>query len=267
MEDLKTFAAEALEDFAQFMPGTHQSPLGGSRFSISNCLPPNSMLGCYPGTFPGPAELPAYPQENFRNGVAHAEWYASGTADGPYPSFPRYVGTSGFSVAGADCLGYIGEVIKPPSFFTGNPSKRKRRVLFTRAQVHELEKRFELQRYLTAPEREHLATVTRLTPNQVKIWFQNHRYKMKKQGKQQDPKADLGQEAHRTCNNSVVPPHPGSYGFAGSLMEEKSLLGSPYPFPGLAPSTQSLSASPSSSADSQPGTKAAESRLAFGKPW
>uniref|UniRef100_A0A670IMG0 Homeobox domain-containing protein n=1 Tax=Podarcis muralis TaxID=64176 RepID=A0A670IMG0_PODMU len=48
------------------------------------------------------------------------------------------------------------------------------------------------------------ATVTRLTPNQVKIWFQNHRYKMKKQGKQQDPKADLGQEAHRTCNNSPL---------------------------------------------------------------
>uniref|UniRef100_A0A5F4W321 Homeobox domain-containing protein n=1 Tax=Callithrix jacchus TaxID=9483 RepID=A0A5F4W321_CALJA len=32
----------------------------------------------------------------------------------------------------------------------------------------------------TAPEREHLASLIRLTPTQVKIWFQNHRYKMKR---------------------------------------------------------------------------------------
>ncbi|KFP05592.1 Homeobox protein Nkx-2.2 [Calypte anna] len=35
-------------------------------------------------------------------------------------------------------------------------------------------------RYLSAPEREHLASLIRLTPTQVKIWFQNHRYKMKR---------------------------------------------------------------------------------------
>lgn len=44
----------------------------------------------------------------------------------------------------------------------------------------ELERRFQEQRYLSAPEREHLAGLIRLTPNQVKIWFQNHRYKMKR---------------------------------------------------------------------------------------
>uniref|UniRef100_A0A8C2Z8U8 NK2 homeobox 2b n=1 Tax=Cyclopterus lumpus TaxID=8103 RepID=A0A8C2Z8U8_CYCLU len=57
---------------------------------------------------------------------------------------------------------------------------RKRRVLFSKAQTFELERRFRLQRYLSAPEREHLARLIRLTPNQVKIWFQNHRYKMKR---------------------------------------------------------------------------------------
>ncbi|KAH7972593.1 hypothetical protein HPB52_013655 [Rhipicephalus sanguineus] len=36
------------------------------------------------------------------------------------------------------------------------------------------------QRYLSAPEREHLASIIRLTPTQVKIWFQNHRYKTKR---------------------------------------------------------------------------------------
>lgn len=59
---------------------------------------------------------------------------------------------------------------------TGNseqtPKKRKRRVLFSKAQTYELERRFRQQRYLSAPEREHLASIIRLTPTQVKIWFQ-----------------------------------------------------------------------------------------------
>lgn len=53
--------------------------------------------------------------------------------------------------------------------------RRKRRVLFTKAQTYELERRFRQQRYLSAPEREQLAMQIRLTPTQVKIWFQNHR--------------------------------------------------------------------------------------------
>ncbi|KAK0180423.1 hypothetical protein PV327_006066 [Microctonus hyperodae] len=58
--------------------------------------------------------------------------------------------------------------------------QRKRRVLFSKAQTYELERRFRQQRYLSAPEREHLASVICLTPTQVKIWFQNHRYKTKR---------------------------------------------------------------------------------------
>ncbi|XP_031212661.1 homeobox protein Nkx-2.8 [Mastomys coucha] len=62
-----------------------------------------------------------------------------------------------------------------------DPEKRKkRRVLFSKAQTLELERRFRQQRYLSAPEREHLARLLRLTPTQVKIWFQNHRYKLKR---------------------------------------------------------------------------------------
>ncbi|EFP07127.1 CRE-CEH-22 protein [Caenorhabditis remanei] len=63
---------------------------------------------------------------------------------------------------------------------TGKRKKRKRRVLFTKAQTYELERRFRTQKYLSAPEREALAMQIRLTPTQVKIWFQNHRYKTKK---------------------------------------------------------------------------------------
>ncbi|KAM8807124.1 homeobox protein Nkx-2.8 [Eudromia elegans] len=58
--------------------------------------------------------------------------------------------------------------------------KKKRRVLFSKAQTLELERRFRQQRYLSAPEREQLARLLSLTPTQVKIWFQNHRYKMKR---------------------------------------------------------------------------------------
>lgn len=61
------------------------------------------------------------------------------------------------------------------------PKKRKRRVLFSKAQTYELERRFRQQRYLSAPEREQLARIINLSPTQVKIWFQNHRYKYKKQ--------------------------------------------------------------------------------------
>lgn len=60
-------------------------------------------------------------------------------------------------------------------------SRRKPRVLFSQAQVFELERRFKQQRYLSAPEREHLASSLKLTSTQVKIWFQNRRYKCKRQ--------------------------------------------------------------------------------------
>lgn len=61
------------------------------------------------------------------------------------------------------------------------PKKRRPRALFSHAQVYELERRFAVQKYLTAHEREQLASVLHLTETQVKIWFQNRRYKSKRQ--------------------------------------------------------------------------------------
>lgn len=46
--------------------------------------------------------------------------------------------------------------------------------------MFELEQRFKQQRYLSAPEREILAQNLKLTSTQVKIWFQNRRYKNKR---------------------------------------------------------------------------------------
>uniref|UniRef100_A0A3B4V7H1 Homeobox domain-containing protein n=1 Tax=Seriola dumerili TaxID=41447 RepID=A0A3B4V7H1_SERDU len=67
--------------------------------------------------------------------------------------------------------------------------RRKPRVLFSQSQVSELERRFRQQRYLSAPEREHLAQILKLTSTQVKIWFQNRRYKCKRQ--RQDKSLEL----------------------------------------------------------------------------
>ncbi|XP_076273383.1 uncharacterized protein LOC143204591 [Rhynchophorus ferrugineus] len=79
----------------------------------------------------------------------------------------------------------------------GGTKKRKRRVLFSKAQTYELERRFRQQKYLSAPEREHLASIIRLTPTQVKIWFQNHRYKTKR--------AQHEKGLHDQQNNNPLP--------------------------------------------------------------
>ena len=51
-------------------------------------------------------------------------------------------------------------------------------------QVYALEQRFKSQKYLSAPEREQLSATIGLSATQVKIWFQNHRYKCKRQAKE-----------------------------------------------------------------------------------
>ncbi|ELT97082.1 hypothetical protein CAPTEDRAFT_79432, partial [Capitella teleta] len=67
--------------------------------------------------------------------------------------------------------------------------KKRSRAAFSHAQVFELERRFSHQRYLSAPERADLAQVLKLTETQVKIWFQNRRYKTKRKQLQQEQQA------------------------------------------------------------------------------
>ncbi|XP_037950204.1 homeobox protein Nkx-2.1 isoform X2 [Teleopsis dalmanni] len=115
-----------------------------------------------------------------------ATWYGS-TANDPRFAISRLMGGSANS--SMSHMGNMGGLAtcsvtdaKPLQFPL--TQRRKRRVLFTQAQVYELERRFKQQRYLSAPEREHLASLIHLTPTQVKIWFQNHRYKCKRQAKE-----------------------------------------------------------------------------------
>lgn len=60
-------------------------------------------------------------------------------------------------------------------------AKRRSRAAFSTAQVFQLERRFNAQQYLSGSERANLAEALKLTEAQVKIWFQNRRYKTKRQ--------------------------------------------------------------------------------------
>lgn len=61
-----------------------------------------------------------------------------------------------------------------------NQNKRKRswsRAVFSNLQRKGLERRFQLQKYITKPDRRQLAATLGLTDAQVKVWFQNRRMK------------------------------------------------------------------------------------------
>ncbi|KAM3861247.1 homeobox protein Nkx-2.4-like [Diretmus argenteus] len=175
------------------------SSLGpGGPYHMSHGVPQFSgaVGGFCSGGLSNVGDLPSY-QETVRSGGAAAAWY--GGPEPRYPGISRFMGSSsGMNVPGM-VGGLAGMDTAAKSLVTLHAApRRKRRVLFSQAQVYELERRFKQQKYLSAPEREHLAGMIHLTPTQVKIWFQNHRYKMKRQVKdkvsqqqQQDDGGDL----------------------------------------------------------------------------
>ncbi|CAH0550388.1 unnamed protein product [Brassicogethes aeneus] len=130
-------------------------------------------------------------------------WYQSSAADPRFAISRLMGGTAGSNMGhglntGMPGLGACAVSDSKPMQFP-LAQRRKRRVLFTQAQVYELERRFKQQKYLSAPEREHLASLIHLTPTQVKIWFQNHRYKCKRQAKE---KAMAEQNQHNQSSSS-----------------------------------------------------------------
>ncbi|KAM6914922.1 NK2 homeobox 4b [Xenentodon cancila] len=167
----------------------HHHHLSSSSSSSSAALGPGGPYHVAPGMpqFSGTVsgfcngDLPSY-QDTVRSGGGPTAWY--GTPESRYPAISRFMGAP----AGVNVPGMVGGLaaMEPAakSVVTLHAApRRKRRVLFSQAQVYELERRFKQQKYLSAPEREHLAGLIHLTPNQVKIWFQNHRYKLKRQAK------------------------------------------------------------------------------------
>lgn len=154
----------------------------------------HSAVGGYcNGNLGNMSELPPY-QDTMRNSASGPGWYGA-NPDPRFPAISRFMGpASGMNMSGMGGLGSLGDVSKNMAPLPSAP-RRKRRVLFSQAQVYELERRFKQQKYLSAPEREHLASMIHLTPTQVKIWFQNHRYKMKRQAKDKAAQQQLQQDS------------------------------------------------------------------------
>ncbi|KAM4695329.1 homeobox protein Nkx-2.4 [Discoglossus pictus] len=154
---------------------TYHMPHSVSQFSHG------AMGGYCNGSIGNMGDMTSY-QDTMRNSAAATGWYGA-NPDPRYSTISRFMGPStGMNMAGMGTLQGIAEAAKSMAPLHAAP-RRKRRVLFSQAQVYELERRFKQQKYLSAPEREHLASMIHLTPTQVKIWFQNHRYKMKRQAK------------------------------------------------------------------------------------
>jgi hypothetical protein len=52
-----------------------------------------------------------------------------------------------------------------------NENKKKARTIFTVRQIFELEKKFEVKKYLSPVERTEMATLLTVTETQIKIWY------------------------------------------------------------------------------------------------
>uniref|UniRef100_UPI00358F27C8 H2.0-like homeobox protein isoform X1 n=1 Tax=Myxine glutinosa TaxID=7769 RepID=UPI00358F27C8 len=150
---------------AAFQPGLQEVPVMGSGPSGSI----RSMPSHYQDAFPGEALL------------LHS----------PFSFFARHRKTPNCPYA------VLTKETMAPSF------KRKRswsRAVFSNLQRKGLEKRFEIQKYVTKPDRKQLAAMLGLTDAQVKVWFQNRRMKWRHSKEAQAQKDKDNQEKTRSEN-------------------------------------------------------------------
>ncbi|KAI6189390.1 Scarecrow [Aphelenchoides bicaudatus] len=121
-----------------------------------------------------------YPTSDFGGYQWPTQWGAG--ADPRFPAISRFsTSTMGLNSTVDTNSSAYGAL----NAFGSGSQRRKRRVLFSQPQVIELEQQFKIKKYLNANEREQLALRIGLKPTQVKIWFQNHRYKCKRQEREQ----------------------------------------------------------------------------------
>ncbi|TKR70428.1 hypothetical protein L596_022458 [Steinernema carpocapsae] len=195
-------AASAAAGFAA--GSAYRSAAANSGTAASGLSPPSAhataAFGANPYGFNGPfshgyqaaADFPSYMTTN-------PQWYGMGGS-----SISRFSGPVMGLNGGIDPSRAAMHGIQLPM----SGQRRKRRVLFSQAQVAALEHRFKQQKYLTATERDQLAAGIGLSATQVKIWFQNHRYKCKRQEKEKKMDGVISADESRSPDMSRSPsPH------------------------------------------------------------
>ncbi|XP_028393315.1 homeobox protein DBX1-like isoform X2 [Dendronephthya gigantea] len=88
------------------------------------------------------------------------------------------------------------------------PRRPWTRAVFSNLQRKGLEKRFQVQKYLTKGDRHQLASMLGLSDNQVKVWFQNRRMKWRQEEQNIDEspeKSELQTSNVATSSNSDLP--------------------------------------------------------------
>ncbi len=96
------------------------------------------------------------------------------------------------------------KIKKAPPDRTCSVGEKRPRTAFSSEQLSTLKREFEENRYLTEERRKNLADSLGLNENQIKIWFQNKRAKLKKSSGQ---KGELAQmlAAQGLYNHSTIP--------------------------------------------------------------
>nr|CAB3252623.1 Hex homeodomain protein [Phallusia mammillata] len=156
-------------------------------------VPPHHSIGYQPppvtysrtsGIYDAPGGIPGpYNPSPMQYGPSHYGGPPPPTHGPPasplYP-YPRHDYASWFLDRQA-AFSKVGRPMIWGSFVHRNMHKRKGgQVRFSNDQTAELEKKFDVQKYLSPPERRKLAKALQLSERQVKTWFQNRRAKWRR---------------------------------------------------------------------------------------
>ncbi|XP_068232902.1 H2.0-like homeobox protein [Palaemon carinicauda] len=182
-----------------------------------NC-PMIPSCGCDVGGTKCPSECGYYYSPLYATHPAHLLPYAS-----------LYGGTMGGNAHRHEVMGVS----------SGSHGRRKRtwtRAVFSNLQRKGLEKRFQLQKYITKPDRRQLAATLGLTDAQVKVWFQNRRMKWRhaeikkreqqQQQQQKESQMPSEQDQQQVRGEDEVEGE-GGRGGASEVLEKDSVISHP----------------------------------------